>query len=426
MLGLDLIPHWRRDAVQLRAPLRPLAHELDEYDRGDHTRTRLLAWAVAAWAASLSLFRPVEAAFFGIALFIIVYRLPASLRLVLAALRTPAVLLVLLYLVVTAIATVASTEPYAWRDLLPKRLFLAPLLVLMVLPRWRLVLSGLAAGAFLQAVYALIALVLDWIIDGDQPPIPLEVANGSSTTMVAGVVAAAAWVLHRSGWWRVLGGLAVAVTLAMQAMSTMRAAVVGSLAGVSVLLACTSRRTRWTLAVLVGAGGILAGMFLASPSARRIDGDLYASLNHFSSNRLEMWRLTLDAVADKPVLGHGRNEWRAEIDRARDGAVHGPQGSELIWTDRRVGYSHNTPLDVLYEAGLVGLVALGGVLVLVARSLRVEWGSDPLVPVLAALLFSALALAQFDFVLQRAIPGTLLLVSLTLSAGPAISRRLAA
>jgi hypothetical protein len=48
------------------------------------------------------------------------------------------------------------------------------------------------------------------------------------------------------------------------------------------------------------------------------------------------------------------------------------------------------------------------------------------VPVLAALLFSALALAQFDFVLQRAIPGTLLLVSLTLSAGPAISRRLAA
>jgi hypothetical protein len=63
------------------------------------------------------------------------------------------------------------------------------------------------------------------------------------------------------------------------------------------------------------------------------------------------------------------------------------------------------------------------VLVLVARSLRVEWGSDPLVPVLAALLVSALALAQFDFILQRAIPGTLLLISLTLSAGPAISRR---
>ena len=41
-------------------------------------------------------------------------------------------------------------------------------------------------------------------------------------------------------------------------------------------------------------------------------------------------------------------------------------------------------------------------------------------------LHKSLALAQFDFVLQRAIPGTLLLVSLTLSAGPAISRRMAA
>jgi O-antigen ligase len=423
VFGLDLIPHWRRDAARLRGPLRPLAHELDEYDRSDHTRTRLLAWTVAAWAASVSLFRPVEAAFFGIALFIAIYRFPASLRVVLAALRAPAVFLVVLYLLVTAIATMASTEPYAWRDLLPKRLFLAPLLVLLVLPRWRMVLAGLAAGAFLQAAYALLALVLDWIVGGERPPIPLEIANGSSTTMVAGVVVAAAWALHRRGWWSVLGGASAALVLAMQAMSTMRAAVVGSLAGVFLLLACTSRRTRWMLAGLIGTGGILAGVFLASPAARRIDGDLYASLNHFSSNRLEMWRLTLDAVADKPVLGHGRNEWRAEIDRARDGAVPGPEGSELIWTDRRVGYSHNTPLDVLYEAGVIGLIALGGVLVLVARSLRVEWGSDPLVPVLAALLVSALALAQFDFILQRAIPGTLLLISLTLSAGPAISRR---
>ena len=421
MLGLDLIPNWRRGAAVLRTPVRALPYELDEYERGDFTRTRLLAWSVALWAASVSLFRPVEAVFFGIALFIIIYRLPASLRLVLSALRSPIAILMLVMLAITGLATIASPEPATWRDVLPKRLFLAPLLVLPVLHRWRLVLGGLAAGAVLQAIYSAIALELAGAFPAGDPPIPLDTANGASTTLVAGVVVGVSMALFvRASKSAVfLSAMAALCIFIVQTQSTMRAAVVGSIAGAAAVLACISRRAR-----VAGAALILIGAGVAAVGATRGGGmeRTYESLNQFSSNRLEMWRLTAIAVADQPIFGHGRNEWRAEIDRARDAAAGGPAGSELIWTDRRVGYSHNTPLDVLYESGVVGLAALVAAFWLVVRRLWSVRGIEPLFPCLVGLLTASIVVAQFDFVFQRAIPGALLMISCALAVAPSICR----
>jgi hypothetical protein len=425
MFGLDIIPSWNIARALREAPIRSLAEEVDEYERSDPTRTRLLAWTVAAWCAGISLFRPLEAIAFGIALFIVIYRLPASLRFVLAIVRTPVALALIASLVVTAIATAMWPVPYAPLDLLPKRLFLVPLIVIPVLPRWRLLLAGLVVGGVAQMAYGAIA----WILDrAGVAPLPFETADGAPATLVVCVVMGLVYAFSAGGWLRIGGCALAAVALWFQTLTSMRAAVAASGAALVAYLAIRPGRTRIALGVMLVAVALLASAILggerdgdAASSGVHLD---YASLNDFSSNRLELWRLTLESCGDRIWLGHGRKAWRAEIDAARpaDEATL-PEGAELIWSDRRVGYAHNTPIDLLYESGLVGIACIAVALAIV---LRAAWDCRRIGPLgfaLAAILVGMLAVSQFDFVVRRSILGMLVLLSGCLVFAPRLAER---
>ncbi|MFZ9880253.1 MAG: O-antigen ligase family protein [Phycisphaerales bacterium] len=425
-MAVELLPRWRRAGTLLRRPFGSLARELEEYDRDDPTRTSLLASIMAAWCASLSLARPLEAGLFSAAAFVAIYRLPATLRVVVALLRTPVALLVVAYLALTAGATMLSTSGWTWSDAMPKRMFVVPLLLAPVLPRWRLLIAGLVAGGLISTCYLAVAALL---ARGPWNSLPREPADGATVPIACAVVVGLA-ALSSSSWRvRVGGPLAAAAALSMQAQASMRAAVAGSLAGAATLLLVTRGRTRWTLAAILavvaamarGASLVLGGLARESMPREGVRRE-YSSLNTLSSNRLELWRLTLAAAKDHPLIGHGRKSWRGDIDTLRpsDGAID--PYAQQIWTFRGLAYGHNTPIDVLYQSGAVGLALLSAAAALVLRAAWNARGLSPCAALVLPLVVSAFAVAQFDFVFERSIPGAWLLTCACLAFAPALSR----
>lgn len=419
ILGLDLIPNWWRDWSAPSRPIGSLAEEIEEYERRDQTRTRLLAWSVAAWFVALSLVRPLESALFGVALFIVVYRLPASLRVARAALRSPVWILLVGYLVVAGVSTALSPQAATASTILPNRAFAVPFLVLPVLGRWRLLLAGLVVGAFLQALLAVVAVLI-----GRDPQLT---DNGSSTYLA--LAAAGAALACAPGRARpIAGAAAISTALFAQAHASVRAGFAGIAAGIAVIVAGAGWRARVTaLAIAVAAGAIVlaAAPRGESPAASivpRASALDYESLNEYSSNRLEMWRLTLHASLEHPLLGHGRNAWRSVIDAMRPDDASLPRGAELIWTHRAVGYSHNTAVDAVFESGILGAGMLAAATALLVRR---AWPRSP-ASIAARLAFAvfvaAIVLALFDNVFERFIPGSLLIGSACVALGPSVER----
>ena len=408
-------------------PARSLADELEEYERGDFTRTRLLAWCAAAWCASLSLFRPVEAAMFGVVAFICVYRLPATARVWRAALWTPAGMLVVLYLVLTAVITALDPARVEWSELLPKRMFFIPLLLLPVLPRWRLLLAGLAVGAALGALVSFGRALYHW---AGQPEFRIEITDGSAWTLTVGVVFGFSALLGSQRLLQIVGVLGGAAILAMQSTMTQRAPVFGALVGLVVLGALAVQRLRFrgriAVAVLIPLAviGTIALSFLSGGAANKSlreafgVGDRataptvvlpdYEAMSAFSSSRLELWRVTALAVPDRFWFGHGRYAWRADIDGVIDAMPSPTPSSERIRRAREVKYAHNTPLDVLYESGIVGLGLLAAAFTVGLVGAFRRMHAEPLAIVAVAALVGTLASAQFDHVFQRSIQGAVL------------------
>ncbi|MFZ9916344.1 MAG: O-antigen ligase family protein, partial [Phycisphaerales bacterium] len=259
--------------------------------------------------------------------------------------------------------------------------------------------------------------------------LPREPADGATVPIACAVVVGLA-ALSSSSWRvRVGGPLAAAAALSMQAQASMRAAVAGSLAGAATLLLVTRGRTRWTLAAILavvaamalGASLVLGGLARESMPREGVRLE-YSSLNTLSSNRLELWRLTLAAVKDHPLIGHGRKSWRGDIDTLRpsDGAID--PYAQQIWTFRGLAYGHNTPIDVLYQSGAVGLALLSAAAALVLRAAWNARGLSPCAALVLPLVVSAFAVAQFDFVFERSIPGAWLLTCACLAFAPALSR----
>jgi O-antigen ligase len=423
ILGLDLVPSWRREWLALRRPIGSLAEEIEEYERRDQARTRLMAWTMAAWCAALSSFRPLEAAVFGVASFIAVYRLPATLRVVRAAMRSPVALLVLGYLVVVAVATLRSPVPAGAWTVLPSRMFAVPLLMLPVLGRWRLLLAGLALGSLAHAAVAVGAAVF-----ASRSPLA---DNGPATLVVlAGV--GTALLCANGGGRRAIGAATLALAFTAQAHATVRAGFVGILAAIATVAGLASWRARLVAAgvvALAGAGVVLLAPRGDSPASSIVPARVafdYESLNEYSSNRLEMWRLTLVASADAPLFGHGRNAWRTTIDAMRPEEGATLRGAELIWTHREVGYAHNTPVDAIFEAGFVGAAMLFAAAALLLRRARRASRTSVAARVAFAVFVGALALACFDNVFERSIPGALLVGAACLALGPEVERQRAA
>lgn len=121
-------------------------------------------------------------------------------------------------------------------------------------------------------------------------------------------------------------------------------AIAGSVVIVGLLIARDARIRLFRTAAIGAVAGSLVSLFLPrlSPSfgfwQRLWEGTTdAASADVVSSGRLTIWRETVELIIAKPWLGYGPNQWALQ--------------SDLL---RQHGSTHNFPLQVLHDFGLVG------------------------------------------------------------------------
>lgn len=155
-----------------------------------------------------------------------------------------------------------------------------------------------------------------------------------------------------------------------------------------------SRAPVVAMAVLLAVGlGSLLLAYGAMLSQRLADGGLAADI----TPRLEVARITLGAIADRPLAGHGYGTFPAVFASYRDGSL--PLAAE--WNE-----AHNVYLETLLELGLpAGLLLLGTILAVFTRCIRgaLERRRRQELPAAAAaalLLVGGHALVDFSIQLQ--------------------------
>lgn len=193
----------------------------------------------------------------------------------------------------------------------------------------------------------------------------LATKNALGRVLALGLLAAAATgLLDRTKARRcVLSALPMVAALALTDSTggILLAAVV--LAGTVLVLVLRRRTGRVAVA---GAVALLVGLsVLAAPSlsAERVASAIGEDTT--LTGRDEVWAESLDAVAERPVLGYGYGAFwdgAVEADRIR---------ARLQW---RVPHAHNGLLDVALDLGVVGVVAslvvLGGLVLRGVQDLR--------------------------------------------------------
>ena len=128
------------------------------------------------------------------------------------------------------------------------------------------------------------------------------------------------------------------------------------------LLAATSGRPRWRLALLGGAAVVLAALVvaLAFPGDPRASGLGRALVETgIDENRRKLWMAALAMWRSAPLFGIGEGAFAT---RFREFV---PAGSAL--DSRFYGDAHNTWLNILATEGLAGLLAFAGLVVVAVR-----------------------------------------------------------
>jgi len=144
----------------------------------------------------------------------------------------------------------------------------------------------------------------------------------------------------RPGWWRITAWL---VAGAGFALTYVRGAWIGFLAGVATLLALV-RRGR----VVIAAGVLLlAVVVLLAPGVRHRAESIVDPSDPTARERLLMWRSGLAIARDHLLLGVGPGGVKREY----------PRYASPDALQQRRGHLHDTPLQILVERGVVGLCA---------------------------------------------------------------------
>lgn len=199
----------------------------------------------------------------------------------------------------------------------------------------------------------------------------------------------AVWLLAAVQGRRLAAGglvLLVAAVIFALPMGATKVALLAS--GAAGLLALWRPR----LAILLAAGGCalaaaaLAWLLLAMPQHQVGEGPV-AWLPDSWSHRLVIWRYTVEHIEERPVIGFG-----FDASRRLGGELVGPDGDPPVVignaNQRLPLHPHSMPLQVWLELGLVGLVAVGLMLLGVVRLIwRMAW--DP--PAVAMALASTIA-----------------------------------
>jgi hypothetical protein len=167
------------------------------------------------------------------------------------------------------------------------------------------------------------------------------------------------------------------------------------------------RRLRIALPVVLVIGAGVA-IFLASGA---IDGVSYADLSRMVSGddtftgRTELWRFSLQAIAERPAFGWGyQSFW---------GIESSPQALLPDGFLRRTPHAHNGYLDLLLQGGMVALVGFLAMLAMVARRIDRLGDVDPGLGFFAtALLLQAILLNLLETDWLQGLSATSMLTTL--------------
>lgn len=201
-------------------------------------------------------------------------------------------------------------------------------------------------------------------------------------------------------------GLAALLTIALLG-SHSRGALLATLVAVPLLiiLSALGRLVRRGMALLLLALGLtLGGLLLVQEgevTLRRI-----ADTSDFADDRGQLYRLTLDAIADAPWTGHGFGAFTASFRPYRDLTLPRP----VVYD-----FAHSIPLELVMDLGIPASLLYGAVfLALMVQCVRgvIERRRDQLYPVLAiAVAMLLLVHGLTDFSAQMpAIAATLALL----------------
>lgn len=209
-------------------------------------------------------------------------------------------------------------------------------------------------------------------------------------------------------------GMAALLIIALLG-SHSRGALMATLVAVPVLIALSAlgRLVRRGMALLLLALGILIGGLLlvqeGEVTLRRM-----AETSDFADDRGQLYRLTLDAIADAPWTGHGFGAFAASFRPYRDLTLPRP----VVYD-----FAHSIPLELAMDLGIPAALLYGAALLaLLARCVCgvIERRRDQLYPVLAIAVAVLLAIHGLtDFSAQM--PAIAVTLALLLGIGHAQS-----
>jgi O-antigen ligase len=196
-------------------------------------------------------------------------------------------------------------------------------------------------------------------------------------------------------WSRRLAAVGAVCGLVPIVLSVSRAAYIGLAVAAVLLVAALLLRRRWrSVAVL----GVVAVLFVAGTMAyssrsgghiaQTVPGSIVAqdasataagtgpSLSDSDTQRIEFWRVALDAVQERPILGYGPGAYAAAY------RLFVPAARLQAEPNTVVSDPHNMPLLLASTIGIPGLLLAltllaGGVLVLVVRAGKSLWRREP-------------------------------------------------
>lgn len=208
-------------------------------------------------------------------------------------------------------------------------------------------------------------------------------ANLLAALVAMAIPVAVAHGLRRQGAWVVLWWAAVVVMGEGLVVSTSRSGALGALAGCLAVVVFTLRGRRAAVAGAVATGAIAVAAVAVVASPLNALNDDPASL------RANLWRDGLSMVAARPLTG-----WGEDTTGLAFGRFLSHDYASLVTFDR----VHSGPLDIAATQGIVGLAALGWVLVVLFRGAwrhRHEGEVGPLAAGLAG--YSVWVVFNFDW-----------------------------
>jgi tetratricopeptide (TPR) repeat protein len=201
--------------------------------------------------------------------------------------------------------------------------------------------------------------------------------------------AAAACDSHRV--WRIAGVFAAAVAIFAVLLTGTRAALLGGAVGGAV--AAWRLRPRMTRRHALAALAIIAGTgaFYVSPAGERLRARVRWSVEDaYGGARLWLWRDSLRAAAERPVLGHGPDTFHVVFPRFQSLTL------ARAYPDFQHESPHNILMDALTGQGIVGVIALAGLLIAgLAGAVRAPAESRKIAAVLLGSLTALTVSQQF-------------------------------